>query len=295
MLDELLGRAGLKERIEELEDERDRLQEQLEAEQRRRSEATRERQNAEERVNRLEDRIAQLEGEIDRLDDDDRHLSFRRTADLSGMRLDAVLDRLDSVEAGAEGALSAMVADELPDAVREAFGERAALIERAAPCLVYTDDAGLVSAALRPPLAPDPFDRWGETFRIDREWFRPTGRFAFALVRADRFAIGEYRGDERLSVETFESDVHGEHSKGGFSQARFERRRDEQIDDHLDRCRAAIESREAERLYVVGDREAVDEFEAEADATATVDATGDPEDALSDAFDSFYTTRLYCI
>jgi peptide subunit release factor 1 (eRF1) len=295
MLDELLGRASLKDRIEELEGERDRLQEQLDAEERRRAEAARKRQDAEERVNRLEDRIAQLEGEIDRLGGDERHLSFRRTAELSGNRLDAVLDRLESVDAGPEGALSTMVADEPPDAVREAFGERAALIERAAPCLVYTDDAGLVAAALRPPIEPEPFVAWDETFRIDREWFRPTGRFAFALVRADRFAIGEYRGDDRLSFEGFESDVHGDHSKGGFSQARFERRRDEQIADHLDRCRAAIEGREADRLYVVGDRAAIDEFDDEADATATVDASGDPEAALSDAFDSFFTTRLYCL
>lgn len=295
MLDELLGRASLKDRIEELEAERDRLQEQLDAEERRRTEAARKRQDAEERVNRLEDRITQLEGEIDRLDGDERDLSFRRTADCSGDRLDAVLDRLESVDAGPEGALSTMIADEPPDAVREAFGERAALVERAAPCLVYTDDAGLVAAALRPPIEPDPFVSWDETFRIDREWFRPTGRFAFALVRADRFAIGEYRGDERLSFEGFESDVKADHSKGGFSQARFERRRDEQIEAHLDRCRAAIEDRDADRLYVVGDREAVGEFDDEAYATATVDATGDPEAALSDAFDSFFTARLYCI
>lgn len=295
MLDELLGRASLKDRIQELEAERDRLQEQLDAEERRRAEAARKRQNAEERVNRLEDRIAQLEGEIDQVGGDERHLSFRRTADLSRGRLDAVLDRLESVDAGPEGALSAMVADELPDEVREAFGERAALIERAAPCLVHTDDAGLVAAALRPPIEPDPFASWDDGFRIDREWFRPTGRFAFALVRADRFAIGEYRGDERLSVEGFESDVRRDHSKGGFSQARFERRRDEQIETHLDRCREAIADREADRLYVVGDRAAIEEFEDEADATATVDASGDPEAALSDAFESFFTTRLYCL
>lgn len=295
MLDELLGRAALKDRIEEVEAERDRLQEQLDAEERRRAEAARKRQDAEERVNRLEDRIAQLEGEIDRLEGDERHLSFRRTADLSDDRLDAVLDRLESVDAGPEGALSAMVVDDPPTAVREAFGERTALVERAAPCLAYTDDAGLVSVAFRPPIEPDPFSSWDDAFRIDRSWFRPTGRFAFALVRADRFAIGEYRGGERLSVEAFESEVHGEHSKGGFSQDRFERRRDEQIDAHLDRCRSAIADREADRLIVVGDRAAVDEFADEADVTATVDATGDPAEALSDAFDSFFTTRLYCV
>lgn len=295
MLDELLGRATLKERIDDLEAERDRLQEQLDAAETRRTEAVRNRQDAEERVNRLEDRIAQLEGEIDRIEGDERHLSFRRTADLSGTELEEVLGRLESFEAGPEGALSAMVEDEPQASIRDAFGERAALLKRAGPCLVYTDDAGLVSVALRPPIEPESFSTWDDRFTIDRKWFRPTGRFAFALVRADLFAIGEYRGDEQVSFTGFESEVHGEHSKGGFSQARFERRRDEQIENHLQQCRTAISNRDADRLYVVGDRDAVDEFETEASATATVDATGDPEAALSDAFDSFFTTRLYCI
>jgi peptide subunit release factor 1 (eRF1) len=295
MLDELLGRAELKDRIEALETKRDRLQEQLDAEQERRAEAARKRQDAEERVNRLEDRIAQLEGEVDRLAGDERDLAFRSVTDLGGERFDAILDRLESVETGPEGALSAMVADDLPEAVRDAFGERAALIERAAPCLVYTDDAGLVAAALRPPIDPEPFCTWDDGFRIDREWFRPTGRFAFALVRADRFAIAEYRGTERLSIDGFESEVKADHSKGGFSQARFERRRDEQIESHLERCRSAIDDRDAERLFVVGDRAAIGEFAGEAVATAAVDASGDPEAALSKAFDSFFTTRLYSV
>ncbi len=64
-VDELLGRASLRERIDELEDENERLRKRYEAESDRRAEATTARQDAEERINRLEDRIAQLEGELD--------------------------------------------------------------------------------------------------------------------------------------------------------------------------------------------------------------------------------------
>jgi hypothetical protein len=56
-------------------------------------------------------------------------------------------------------------------------------------------------------------------------------------VRSDTFALGVYEGRDRLRFEAFQSDVTAEHDKGGFSQARFERRRDEEITDHLDRCR----------------------------------------------------------
>ncbi|WP_267640652.1 Vms1/Ankzf1 family peptidyl-tRNA hydrolase [Haloarchaeobius amylolyticus] len=295
MLDELLGRAELKTRIEELEAEKESLQNQLEAEQERRADAATARQDAEERVNRLEDRIAQLEGELDRVEGEEAALEYRGQEDLRGDRLSAVLSRLESVAAGPEGALSAMVTDDVPEPAADQLGQRAALLERAAPCLCYADDAGLVQAAIEPTVAPDAFCEWDDAFRLDRAWFEPTGRFSLALVRADLFALGTYEGDERVAVSGFESDVKGKHSKGGFSQSRFERIRDEQIENHLDDCRAAIADRDADRLVVVGDRRLVREFADEAVATAAVDATGDPEEALADAFREFFTIRLHLL
>ncbi|MFB6068536.1 MAG: Vms1/Ankzf1 family peptidyl-tRNA hydrolase [Halobacterium sp.] len=292
MLDKLLGRAELKSRIEDLEEEKRHLERQLDAESERRAEAATARQEAEQRVNRLEDRIEELEDRIDRQGEREASVEFRRRESLRGDRLAAVLDRLRSVDAGPEGALTAMVDDAVPDAVRDLLGDDAALVERAAPCLVCVDDARLVSVALSPPLAPDAFAEWGEGFRLDESWFRPTGRLAFALVRSDRFAFGVYEDGERTDVETVETDVKGSHSKGGFSQSRFERRREEQVAAHLDECRAVLDRRDPERLVLVGDREAVAELGADADYTATVDASGDPEAALDDAFRSFFTTRL---
>jgi len=294
MLDDLLGRTELKAEIEELEAEIDRLESQLDAEENRRADAVTERQEAQRRANKLEDRVEQLEDQVQRLQSDETALSYRREAQLRGRRLDEVLDRLDSVETGPQGALSAYVADghNLPAELRDAFGDRAALVSRAAPCLALGDDASLIAVCLRPPVAPEPFVEWGDGFRIDREWFQPRGRYTLALVRSDLFAMGTYRGDERTAFHGFDSDLKSQHSKGGFSQARFERLRDEQIDEHLDRCAAALAERETDRLYVVGERSVLGEFMHLADATATVDATGDPEDALRDAWGSFWTVQL---
>jgi peptide subunit release factor 1 (eRF1) len=296
MLDELLGRAALKDRIDELAEEKRHLERRLEAESERRADAVSARQDAEERVNRLEDRIAELEDRVERTGDGGAAtLDYRGVEDLRGDRLAAVVDRIGSVDAGEEGALTAMVDDEVPDAVREAFGDRTPLVDRASPCLAVADDAGVVSVALDPPVAPAPFAAWGNGFRVDREWFLPTGEFAFALVRSDLFALGEYDGRERVATTTFESDVKGSHSKGGFSQARFERRRDGQIADHVERCEAALADRDADRRVLVGERTVLDDVEADAAATAAVDATGDPEDALDEAFYDFWTATLYRI
>ncbi|NGM68603.1 hypothetical protein G6M89_06200 [Natronolimnobius sp. AArcel1] len=335
-LDELLGRAALKERIDELEDELEHMESRYEAEADRRSEAATARQDAEAQVNRLEDRIAQLEGELDRVEGDDTSLEVRRREQLRGGRLEHVLDRLESVRTDSEGALTAVLdGDDTRETLEqvgadEILGERVTLLEDVSPCVCCLDDAGLVSVALEPPAMPSDHETgWNDRFTLEREWFLPTGRYAIALVRTDLFALGIYDGDERLEYHGFESDVKGSHSKGGFSQARFERIRNEQIDSHLDRCEEALaehvepalepagrrtgsetssattagdgagETAGLDRLFLVGQRGVVDtlaeEIDLEPAATAAVDATGSPKSALEDAVHSFWTTDLHVI
>ncbi|MFB6085313.1 MAG: Vms1/Ankzf1 family peptidyl-tRNA hydrolase [Halodesulfurarchaeum sp.] len=292
MLDRVLGRAALKERIETLEEEKASLEAQLESAQENRKAAVRDRQEAEREVNRLEDRIAELEDRVERAESGSRDVEFRGETTLRGERLETVLSRLETLRTDQEGAMTAMIAGAVPDPVRDLLGDRTALVSRAAPALVLADDAELVTVALRPPAPPEPFVEFGPGFRTERGWFQPIGRYTLALVRSDLFAMGTYEGSHRVEYEGFESDVKGDHSKGGFSQARFERRRDQQIEDHLDRVREAL-SGAAETLYVVGESTLLPEFEAEATVTKPVDATGSPREALEDARDRFWRTTLY--
>jgi len=296
MLDDLLGRTELKERIEDLEDEKQSLRDRLDAESERRSRAVRDRQEAEQRVNELEDRVTELEDRVRRQGGEDGGPEFRGRGAVRGERRERVVTLLDSIETTEEGVLTAYVPDDPPESVREAFGDRAPLVERAAPCLVVRDRKGLVSAALRPPNPPAAFETWDSAVRLDREWLAPTGRYALAVVRADLFALGVYTAEsagatpERVDFEGFESDVKGKHSKGGFSQDRFERRRESQIREHVERCQRALDGVDAERVFVVGEGTLLEEFDA--DATAAVDATGEPEAALDDAHDTFWTVPL---
>ena len=308
MLDELLGRAELKERIAELEAEVDSLEARYEAESERRADAVRARQEAEERVNRLEDRIADLEGRLAATADVDADLAFRGSEALSGTRLREVLARLGSVETDVEGALTAFVDDDdhgLPEGVTEAVGDRAPLVRRAAPCLLCADDAGLVAVTLSTPCPPEPFVGWDDGFAVDTGWFLPQPGDALALVRSDLFVVGVYGGsdegeDERDSgwtvVETVESDVKSAHSKGGFSQGRFERRRDAQVDEHVEEALGALDAvadaHDVGRLLVTGERTVLGAFEDRAHHVARVDASGDPEVAFEAAVREFFTARL---
>jgi peptide subunit release factor 1 (eRF1) len=294
MLDELLGRAALKADVADLEDENRALERELEAERERRADAQTARQEAERRINRLQDRIDQLEGDLERLRGDEPAPEPRHVESLTGGRLSSVLDRLASVESSPESVLTAYVAEgsSLPDAVRSAFGDRAGIVAGGAPCLAVTDDAGVLGACLSTPVAPEPFATWSDAVRIDRGWFEPTGRYTLALVRSDLFAMGSYEGRDRTAFHGFTSDLKEQHSKGGFSQGRFERLRDAQIDDHVDRCRAALAERAADPVYLVGERAVLADLADVAAVTAAVDATGDPEAALDAAFRDFWTVRL---
>jgi hypothetical protein len=302
MIDRLLGRAELKERIEELEEEKRHLERRAEAEEERRSDAVADRQRAEERVNELEHRIESLEERLARAEGAEESIDFRRVSDYSGSRLADVLDRFRAVESDdPEGLLTAFVpdADSVPATVSEWFGDRTELVRRAAPAIVLADDTGAVSAALTPPIEPDPFDEWSDRFRLDDAWFRPTGRFAFAVVRSDTFAVGTYEGDERVAFEGFTSDVKEAHSKGGFSQGRFERRREGQIDDHLKKANEALadaaDADDVDRVIAVGERSVLGRVRDRADVTDVSDATGKPEAALDDAFRDFWRVRVRAI
>ncbi|MFA9516228.1 Vms1/Ankzf1 family peptidyl-tRNA hydrolase [Halopenitus sp. H-Gu1] len=309
MLDELLGRAELKARIEELEEKNHHLERQLEAEQGRRAEAVADKQDAEERVNQLEDRITELEDRVERATGEETTRDFRRVSDARGARTRDLLGWLTAIETGDEGALTATIpnGDSVPEAVADHFGENVPLVRRAAPAIVLADDSGIVSAALRPPIEPEEASaRWDDAFDLPLDQFLPTGRLGFALVRSDVFAVGVYAdvssdddaaAIERVSFEGFESDVKGAHSKGGFSQARFERRRDEQIAEHVDAVQETLApiAENVDRLVVVGERTVLGEVRDLADVTDVSDSTGAPEAALADAFDDFWTTRVYAL
>jgi len=153
MIDRLLGRAGLKERIEELEEEKRHLERRAEAEEQRRSDAVADRQRAEERVNELEHRIESLEERLDRTEGAEESVEFRRVSDLHDPRLADALGRFRAVESDdPEGLLTAFVPDDdaVPSSVAEWFGDRTRLVRRAAPAVVIADDTGAVSAALTP-------------------------------------------------------------------------------------------------------------------------------------------------
>ncbi|MFB6186286.1 MAG: Vms1/Ankzf1 family peptidyl-tRNA hydrolase [Halobacteriaceae archaeon] len=107
------------------------------------------------------------------------------------------------------------------------------------------------------------------------------------------FAVGRYEQGECTRIEGFNSNIDQKHSKGGFSQKRFERRREEQISDHLKEARELLDTFDQDTVILVGHHQLLSEFDV--DTTATVDVTGDPKEALREAHNEFWTVQLRVI
>lgn len=291
----LLDRGSRTEELEQAladcEAERDRLSARLEATDERRREAVRERQEAQEARNRLQDRVEQLEADLERAGAD-REVSLRGSATLDRDAVGRVLDLLEGVRSPPEALFSAMVESTRPADAADHLGERVALLDRVAPALVYLDADGIVEVALRPPVAPEPFETWDDRFQIDRSWFVPVEAHHLAVVRSDVAALGRFDGSSLTYIDGFESRVKGRHSKGGFSQGRFERRREEQVEAHLDRVGELL-ARVDGPLILTGSETVLEALEVDAMARETVDASGGPREVLDAAFEAFWTTRLF--
>lgn len=303
MLDDLLGRTELKNHIQELESKVESLEERLEAENRRRKEAVTEKQRADRRVNKLESKIDELEGRLERKQVERDH-GFRGVEEVGGDRLDQVLGLLESVEGGRESLTTAYVAP--GDAVDlDLDGRVEALLRRVdsgTGKAVYLDDWGVVRVCLVPPL-PVESSRvlHDECFRVDRSLYGPMGVHAVAAVRSDTYAGGVFDGDGRTAISSVSSNVKGGHSKGGWSQSRYERRREEQVDRHVkesvESFREMIADYDLEVVAVVGEDSVVERFAdmVGADVTRSLDARGKDESLLEDAYGKLWAARLYVL
>ncbi len=304
MIDELLGRAELKARIEELEEENHHLKRRVEAEEERRSEAVSERQSAEATINQLEDKITQLEDAVSRArGSDSEALSFREVHRYRQAKAESLIERLNSYHAPPDGAYTGMIhdTDAIPDALREQLDDRVALLQRRLPCIVVVDDTGIISLSLEVPHPPNAFAGWDESFSLQKRWIQPTHRrqSIIALVRSDVFALCTYDGETIDTVDLTQTAITEQHSKGGFSQSRFERRRDQQIETHIDSARSTLKTFLTETdtelidtVVVLGEQTLLSDFDDLADHMETVVARGEPEKALQEAVTEFYTVRV---
>lgn len=302
ILDSILGKeelkqkiADLEDKIEDLENENDEIREKLARVKSKRKEAVTEKQDAYQEKNKLEDRVHQLQGKLDRLESESEDPSTEdKSVELTNPEdIREIFNLLDSVEYNDQVArtvsvrkrehLTQTLSDLEVDTSKVRIGD-----------LVLTDEYGIINCSIDLPIPYSHIDHQGVCFTLRRENFLPTDDYYFAVLRSDTFAIGKYERWDRKDIRTVRSRVGENHSKGGFSQSRFENRRDKQIDEHLKDSKEVVEDfyDDRKKLIIVGDEQVLDNMETYADHMDTTDATGSPTESLDEAFSKFWRIKI---
>lgn len=198
----------LRERLEERTEELKELRERSERNEKRLQEARSQKQDAEEQVNRLRDRIRSLE---DRLGEDTetprQDPEARSTTRERSLHLLRILEDIEHPAGMAETDISDSTAR-------------------------FTDP-WLISVAFEAPLPLGPCERAESRFHVEPLVDQLTDRYLFIHVTSGGSGIAVVEDGEVVRSRCIDADIKAEHTKGGYSQKRFERIRDQQIQEHI--------------------------------------------------------------
>lgn len=256
--DKLLGKEELKKKVEELEEEleeaerkREEAEEGAEKERERAREAITEKQELNEEINRKKDKIESLEGRVRKKEYVEEALGSEiQSNTLSREDLMSFIEKLGSIESDREDLLTAYIPG---DSGLEKLSDGAIQNEltlnqlksiqsldwKTGKILFHANH--LATLLVKPPL-PVNVEEWElsdglETSRLEKQLGREVGLIFLSAGGSAVCIFGE--GVEKFRL--VESEIKSKHSKGGFSQDRFERRREEEIKKHLERVEEAYE------------------------------------------------------
>lgn len=240
----------LSSRIVELELDLRSAKNQLEKKEALARQAVADRQEAESRLNQELVRTHTLSHELETIRDESQgKLEFRGVETLSPSAVQAYLSKISSFRAPADDLLTAYLppgtrlADVLNAKVHDMVEEETLTrLERLDPetgLVLFYDVHRMICEAIAPPFpVPSPSWQLGNNFETSflEEILNNDYRMLVLVLHAGESFIG-FAPDARVfdTEEFIKSSVKEKHSKGGFSQRRFERLREEDIAHHMDK------------------------------------------------------------
>lgn len=248
--DEELDR--LRSKIEELENEVESYRKRFEAEKERRSKLSRQKQGAEEELNILKQKIESEKQEEEY--DNDGHESIQKTS-IGLDYFQKLVSRLQTIKSEEEGLVTICSRDKLSDhpeisEIKNSLAsEKIANILNRQELVMVSDSQELHYVFTLRPFYSNSFtidnrfnlDKIQEFIEREKHW---------VLVELGHTKILKEKNGDYEIVEEVKSRVDRKHSKGGFSQQRFERKRDEQVRQHLEQVEEALPDGE---VYILGD------------------------------------------
>jgi predicted RNase H-like nuclease (RuvC/YqgF family) len=247
---------ALRKKLQDFYEKRESYKSRYEAEKDRRSKLSRKNQELEEEINDLENKISDLEDEKDYQGSEETAEELEETEaqilqDKSVEQAKSILEKLESVSSSELDCVTAYkTSGELPDEK----GLKNTLTSK--QFSFVTDKEGIFF--LEPEFIQlrlntrDFFEpEWDTGGKFETEKLRNfiETRKQWAIVSAGETVILREESGEILDREEVTSRVDSKQKKGGFSQGRFERKRDEQIDEHLNQ----VEEEIADDTLLVGE------------------------------------------
>lgn len=251
-------KKSLEAEISEKEEEIERLQNMLEAEKDRRSKLSREKQEAEEKINKLEDKIGNLEDKQRKIKEKQSEKTRDKFENVDFRQFKQTLDKLKTIRSDEEDLASIYSPGKLKthskiSDIKNSIPENviSPLMDKQNILIFFDENLGLFCFQLNP--------FYEELFQIDNKFrveklteFIDSEKHWVLVSRGDTTLFREHSGEVK-KLDEFKDRVDRKHSKGGFSQGRFERKRDEQITKHVNNVKKEIKP--LINLYVLGDKD----------------------------------------
>ncbi|WP_406670128.1 Vms1/Ankzf1 family peptidyl-tRNA hydrolase [Methanolobus sp. ZRKC4] len=213
-------------------------------------------QGAEEKLKAAEVKLRSLEHELEKQRTDaPGEFSFTHVDQFSKQRTEEFISSISSVNYSTESLLTVYVAageqlnniKDHENLIERIDNESLVLIEKISSStglvLFYSPDH-LVNELIVPPL-PLKRSYWtkGNTFDTDSllESIKENVSMSVLVAHAGESFVGySFDSEEFDSFQVIKSSVKAKHAKGGFSQRRFERLRDEDIAHHIDKVKLSL-------------------------------------------------------
>jgi hypothetical protein len=285
---------SLEDKIREKEETNNNLQEKIKRLEDKKSTEIKKKQEAFQKRNRLQDKVEQLEDRISKENkEEDKEIDNYESYEIPKSETREFLKAVSGIEFDNKRILSAYVEDDMSLDELNKFSDRVKRLVRSnCPCIAYIDKFGATNLIIEPSIKPKTFVSWDKSPKIESWWFHNPSTYTICVVRSDTFALGNFSNGEIKEFTGFKSRVKNNHSKGGFSQSRFERIRDKQIDEHIEKCRETIKSKSNGKTIILGSDDITSSFEDISDIHGKTDAKGKSKSTVIKADREFWKTTV---
>lgn len=257
----------LKEKEKDLKNKAKRKEEKLERERKRAKEAVTEKQKSDKKLKEAKHKIESLEDRIRNLEEQSEEIMA--VGEVKVLGREETISLLDEL-GGLRSDDNSLVTHYIRNPEEAGDNEVVRILRKIDSDVGYVylrDRFKTLNCILVPPLPVEKeFHRGGELkLGKIRKLLKSDLRLFFVSVHAGKSAVGLLEGPHFESFNLVRDRVKGKHSKGGFSQGRFQRRREKQVKKHLQEVIEKVESSAMDVDYILldGNKEMVSKLRNE--------------------------------